>query len=72
VEERLEKAQDDVKTGIETIIQRGSVVLEKKEDDIGGHSEASHSNELGKSYSIQMTNMYLQLIPCDLFTDRNI
>ncbi|KAM0928899.1 hypothetical protein ACQ4PT_001951 [Festuca glaucescens] len=46
VEERLEKAQDDAKTGIETILQRGSVVLEKTEEDIRGHSEVSRSNEL--------------------------
>jgi hypothetical protein len=47
VEERLDKAQDDAKTGIETILQRGSVVLEKTEEDIRGHSEVSRSNELG-------------------------
>ena len=50
VGERSEKVQEDVKAGIETIVQRGSDILEKAEEDIGGHSEVSRPNELGKSY----------------------
>jgi len=48
IEERTEKVQEDVKAGIETILQRGSVTLEKAEEDIGDHSEVSRSNELGQ------------------------
>ncbi|CAM0881418.1 unnamed protein product [Alopecurus aequalis] len=48
MEERAEKVQEDVKAGIETILQRGSVTLEKGEEDIGDHSEVSRSNELGQ------------------------
>jgi len=46
IEERSAKVQEDVKAGIETILQRGSVTLEKAEEDIGSHSEVSRSNEL--------------------------
>ncbi|BAS72790.1 Os01g0571166 [Oryza sativa Japonica Group] len=45
--EKAENLQDDVKTTIGAILRRGSGVLEKAKE-IGGHSEASQSKELGK------------------------
>lgn len=52
---RAEKVQADVKAGFETILEKGSGILEKAKEDVGGHSEseASRSKELGKLYSIQ-------------------
>ncbi|CAO2203785.1 unnamed protein product [Urochloa humidicola] len=42
-----EKLQGDVKSGIETILHKGSGLLEKAKEELGGHSEASRSsNEL--------------------------
>ncbi|RCV25961.1 hypothetical protein SETIT_5G206800v2 [Setaria italica] len=45
-ETATEKLQGDVKSGIETILHKGSGLIEKAKEELGGHSEASHSKEL--------------------------
>jgi hypothetical protein len=45
-ETATEKLQGDVKSGIETILHKGSGLLEKAKEEVGGHSEASRSKEL--------------------------
>ncbi|RLN23612.1 uncharacterized protein C2845_PM07G13230 [Panicum miliaceum] len=45
-ESATEKLQGDVKSGIETILHKGSGLLEKAKEEVGGHSEASRSKEL--------------------------
>ncbi|CAL4949177.1 unnamed protein product [Urochloa decumbens] len=46
-ETATEKLQEDVKSGIETILHKGSGLIEKAKEELGGHSEASRSKELG-------------------------
>jgi hypothetical protein len=43
-----------VKSGIETILHKGSGLLEKAKEEVGGHSEASRSKELGKLHSFRV------------------
>ncbi|KAF8671008.1 hypothetical protein HU200_050286 [Digitaria exilis] len=45
-ETATEKLQGDVKSGIETILHKGSGLLEKAKEELGGHSESSRSKEL--------------------------
>ncbi|CAL4956112.1 unnamed protein product [Urochloa decumbens] len=45
-ETATEKLQEDVKSGIETILHKGSGLIEKDKEELGGHSEASRSKEL--------------------------
>ncbi|CAL4963079.1 unnamed protein product [Urochloa decumbens] len=45
-ETATEKLQGDVKSGIETILHKGSGLIEKAKEELGGHSEASRSKEL--------------------------
>lgn len=41
-----EKFQGDVKSGVATILHKGSNLLEKAKEELGSHSEASRSKEL--------------------------
>ncbi|KAJ1283994.1 hypothetical protein BS78_03G170600 [Paspalum vaginatum] len=45
-ETATEKLQGDMKSGIETILHKGSGLLEKAKEELGGHSEASRPKEL--------------------------
>lgn len=53
-EAATEKLQGDVKSGIETILHRGSGILEKAKAEFGSHSEATRSNEPGKLHSFKV------------------
>ncbi|KAL6882112.1 hypothetical protein ACP4OV_011584 [Aristida adscensionis] len=50
-ESATEKLQEDVKSGIETILHKGSGILEKAKEELGSHSEASLSKELDEKAS---------------------
>ncbi|CAO2179510.1 unnamed protein product [Urochloa humidicola] len=45
-ETATDKLQGDVKSGIETILHKGSGLIDKAKEELGGHSEASRSKEL--------------------------
>jgi len=51
-----EKLQGDVKSGIETILHKGSGLLEKAKEELGSHSDASRSKELGKLHSFRVAS----------------
>lgn len=45
-----------MKSGVETIMHKGSGLIEKAKEELGGHSEAaSHSKELGKLHSFRVS-----------------
>lgn len=54
-EAAAQKLQGDVKSGIDTIMQTGSGILEKAKAEFGSQSEATRSKEPGKLHSFRLT-----------------
>ncbi|GJN18592.1 hypothetical protein PR202_gb05766 [Eleusine coracana subsp. coracana] len=62
-ETATEKLQGDVKSGIETILHTGSSILERAKAELGSHSEATRSKDLGKLHSFRVTSNE-EWLPC--------
>ena len=49
-----------MKSGIETILHKGSGLLEKAKEELGSHSDASRSKDLGKLHSFRVASKIIK------------